>query len=284
MTGGNQKMTNNLKFDLDGYLERIHMKKPLHVNRETLDQLMFAQQSHIPYENLSIYYDTEPILLDAASLYQKMVVRRRGGYCFELNGIFIEALKRIGFTAYSCFCRVQQGASEIRPIRHRGTIVEAEGQILFCDVGYGSVLCPRSLELTADRPQRTLRGTYRFEKAGRGWWKLYYQPEKIRQENGLYEQREERVEVMCCQASAETEDFIPYNIITSTDPQSPFKRHKRAHLLTADGEIAFMDDHMTIVANGAAHVTAVKNARHEQEIFRQYFGIPEEELLALYKK
>ena len=106
----------------------------------------------------------------------------------------------------------------------------------------------------------------------------------VRPGGRLYEQREERVEVMCCQASAETEDFIPYNIITSTDPQSPFKRHKRAHLLTADGEIAFMDDHMTIVANGAAHVTAVKNARHEQEIFRQYFGIPEEELLALYKK
>ena len=266
------------EFDLELYLERIEAEKPSVLNREAIDRLMFAQQSHIPYENLSVYYGMEPIRLDPDSLFRKMVVRGRGGYCFELNGLFAEALKRMGFAAYSCFCRVQKGAKRIQPIRHRGTIVELGQEKVFCDVGYGSLLCPRSLDLKTESRQHVRNGVYWFEPAAPGWWNLHYQPGPVWDESGNISQAQEQVELMVCLASAETEDFEIYNQITSTAADSPFKRHKRLHLLTKNGTIAFMDCVLTVIENGHMYRERAENREQEHLMLNEWFGIPLEEM------
>lgn len=265
-------------FDLEGYLRRIGEKKPDCPDRKALDKLMFAQQSHIPYENLSVYYGTEPIRLDAEGLYQKLVARSRGGYCFELNGIFAEALKQIGFSSYSCFCRVQKGTDRPQPMRHRGTIVEFEGEKVFCDVGYGSVLCPRSLDLKAWQKQQVREGIYWFEPVGRGWWNLHYQPGAVRDEEGNVTRAEEQVELMVCEASAEPTDFEVHNQITSNSPDSLFKRHRRAHLLTKNGSVAFMDGVLTVIEHGCMYRRKAENWEEECLILREWFGIPWKEM------
>ena len=275
------KRTDDDRFDLEQYLGRIETDRPQRTDRETLDRLMYAQQSHIPYENLSVYYGTEPVCLDPDSLYRKMVVRRRGGYCFELNGLFAEALKRLGFRAYSCFCRVQKGAARIQPIRHRGTIVELDQGTVFCDVGYGSVLCPRSLDLKTGYRQQVRDGVYRFASVGPGWWNLYYQPGPLWDEEGNMSQPKEQAELMVCLSSAEPEDFEVYNQITSTSADSVFKRHRRLHLLTEDGGIGYMDGRLTIVKNGRIRTICADSFRQECRILHEWFGIPMEELQAL---
>ncbi len=274
------KTTEVDRFDLEGYLGRIGMDRPRRPDRETLDRLMYAQQSHIPYENSSVYYDTEPVRLDPDSLYRKMVIRRRGGYCFELNGLFTEALRQLGFTAYSCFCRVQKGAAQIQPIRHRGTIVELEQGAVFCDVGYGSVLCPRSLDLKTGYLQKVREGTYRFEPAGQGWWNLHYRPGPVRDEAGNVSRPEEQVELMVCLSSAEPEDFEVYNQITSTASDSVFKRHRRLHRLTEEGGIGYMDGRLTIVEKGRVRTVWVDGFRQECQMLHEWFGIPVEEFQA----
>src|SRR5487761_637721 len=75
-------------FHLDAYLERIRYDGPLSPSAETLRCLHRAQASSIPFENLDLFLG-RPIQLDPASLVGKLVDGRRGGYCYELNGLFL---------------------------------------------------------------------------------------------------------------------------------------------------------------------------------------------------
>src|SRR5437588_8928831 len=78
------------------YLDRINYRGPLNADAETLRQLHVAHLRSVPFENLSIQAH-EIISLDDESLFEKIVARRRGGFCYELNGLFAALLRGIGF-------------------------------------------------------------------------------------------------------------------------------------------------------------------------------------------
>jgi N-hydroxyarylamine O-acetyltransferase len=81
--------------DIDAYLERIDYRGPLEPTAETLRRLHFAHLLAVPFENLSIHAG-EAIVLDDAALFDKIVARRRGGFCSELNGLFAALLGAVG--------------------------------------------------------------------------------------------------------------------------------------------------------------------------------------------
>ncbi len=82
--------------DITAYLNRIGYHGPREPTIETLRALHLAHLLAVPFENLSIGIG-EPIVLDQAALFDKIVLRRRGGFCYELNGMFAALLRALGF-------------------------------------------------------------------------------------------------------------------------------------------------------------------------------------------
>ena len=135
-------------FDLPAYLNRIGYARTPQPDVETLHGLHRAHVRAIPFENLDIQLG-RPIKLDAGSLQAKLVRRRRGGYCFEQNGLFALALGSIGFDFETCEARVRQGAQgAIRPRTHMVLKVRCGGRDWLADVGFGGdgLIDPAPLE------------------------------------------------------------------------------------------------------------------------------------------
>ncbi len=123
-------------FDLAAYLRRIGFEGEARPDVATLRLLHLAHATTLPFENLDIQMGL-PIRLDLASLQDKLVRRRRGGYCFEQNTLFQAALRAIGFEPRACEARVRWGALEVLPRTHMLLLVPVEGQDWLADVGFG---------------------------------------------------------------------------------------------------------------------------------------------------
>src|SRR6476620_2196832 len=105
--------------DAQAYLQRIHFSAALDLaapqpSSRLLGALHQAHLLLVPFENLSIHYG-QPILLEERALYDKIVRRRRGGFCYELNGLFAWLLRQLGFTVTLLSARVAQADGDFSP-------------------------------------------------------------------------------------------------------------------------------------------------------------------------
>ena len=78
--------------DVPSYLKRIDYRGSLELTVEVLNELQYAHLLSVPFENLDIHLG-HPILLKEAKLFEKLVTQRRGGFCYELNGLFTALLQ-----------------------------------------------------------------------------------------------------------------------------------------------------------------------------------------------
>ncbi len=122
--------------DVDAYLRRIGYDGPREPSIETLRGLHRNHLYTVPFENLDIPLGV-PIVLEPARLYDKIVVRRRGGFCYELNGLFCELLRALGFQASMLSGRVRHDDGGFGPeFDHMLLKVELPEPWL-ADVGFG---------------------------------------------------------------------------------------------------------------------------------------------------
>ncbi len=193
----------------DGYLKRIHFSQPVKADRATLDGLVKAQLNAIPFENLDQQLGVEVSTgLDRA--YKKIVLGHRGGWCFELNGLFGWLLQEIGF-------EVVMLAGHVRPDKpdsesngdHMLLMVECDGPMLV-DVGFGGGPCaPIPLRPgTVTQPPYTIS----ISDEGGGWLKY---SELTDEKEGAYWFTLNKVE---------TSDFEAANHRLQSNPESPFRR------------------------------------------------------------
>src|SRR5262249_26469036 len=96
------------------YVARIGYDGPLEVTHETLAQIHLAHLLTVPFENLDIHLG-RPILLDLDRIFDKIVRRRRGGFCYELNGLFGWLLGALGFDVTMVSARVANERGEFSP-------------------------------------------------------------------------------------------------------------------------------------------------------------------------
>ena len=96
---------NHTVFALEPYLQRLHYAGDIQPTEDRLEALHRAQAYTIPFENFDILLG-RGISLDPSALYDKLVHHARGGYCFELNGLFLMALQAVGFEARALLARV----------------------------------------------------------------------------------------------------------------------------------------------------------------------------------
>jgi len=158
--------------DVEAYLARIGVKRQ-EPSREYLDALVHAHQCTIPFETLDVTDYHRLGSLHTADLFDKVITRKRGGYCFELNGLFVLLLQALGFDAYSCPCRMLMHNEPVSlPATHRANMVRLDQGLLYCDVGFGGPVPSGSLNV-ANGPEQTIRGeTFWFRQESAYWYTL----------------------------------------------------------------------------------------------------------------
>jgi N-hydroxyarylamine O-acetyltransferase len=158
---------------LAAYLERVGFEGTPRADLDTLRRLHRAHVLAIPYENLDVQL-RRPVSLDARDVYEKLVERRRGGWCYEMCGLLAWALEEIGFRVTrmeGAVWRAQLG--EISVGNHLVLRVDLERPYL-ADVGLGDgILEPVPL---AVGPIRQGWLEFRLEQLGESWWRFHNHP------------------------------------------------------------------------------------------------------------
>ena len=160
-------------WNLDAYFARIGYDGSREPTLTVLNALTLAHAQSIPFENLDVLLG-KSISLSREALEQKLVHERRGGYCFEQNGLFLEVLGALGFqvTPLSARVRLDRPRSFTPPRTHVFVRVELDGESWLTDVGVGGLSLTGALALDSDREQRTPHETRRLVREGA---RLYHQ-------------------------------------------------------------------------------------------------------------
>jgi N-hydroxyarylamine O-acetyltransferase len=154
-------------FDLDAYLRRIGYAGERTPTLATLRAIHRLHPQAIPFENLNPLARW-PVRLDLASLEQKLVRERRGGYCYEHNLLFSHALRALGFEVTWLAARALWNVPEgvIRPRTHMLLLVDLDDEAFIADVGFGGLTLTAPLRLEADLEQATPHEPVRLKEAG----------------------------------------------------------------------------------------------------------------------
>lgn len=248
-----------MSLDLDAYVRRIGYEGPRESSLDVLRTLHAAHATAIPFENLAIQLGELPLRLDEDSLMDKLVTRRRGGYCFEQNHLFQAVLRRLGFEVRAFEARVRMGAADILPRTHMLLCVTVDGRDWLSDVGFGGegLFHPVALDgEVSDQPQGRLRvapdGPLRVLQSEQlqGWMDLYaFEPVP-------------RLKV----------DFEMGNWYTSTHPESRFVKTLTAQLLLLDGRRVLRGVDYTEVQGGEVTHRVLEVAEIPR-VLRQDFGL-----------
>lgn len=251
---------NNKTFDLDAYLARLNHSGPVRPTQDCLEALHRAQLYTIPFENFDIQLG-RGISLEPAALCDKLVRRARGGYCFELNGLFLMALRAIGFEARPLLGRVHL----VEPPsgrEHLFLLVTLQGRPWIADVGFGGPGFRAPIPFELDRPTSHDGLTFRFVEAGP--YGVMLQTLKQGQWLDLY--------------SFDLGHVFPADIalgnhFTSTHPNSLFTLARVVALPTPGGRVSLLNRTLRTVSAGAEQVWELTEGQAYLDALKSHFGI-----------
>ena len=244
---------------LERYLARVEHVASLDPTVATLHALHEAHASHIPFENIDVLLG-RGVDLEPAALQQKIVVDRRGGYCFEHNLLFASVLQELGFDVTCLSARVRLGAVGIRPRTHMLLLVRCAESQWIADVGFGSdgLLLPVPFAPAAESSQ----GLRTCRVIGEGtWWVM--QSRRADAWIDLYAftlDAHERI------------DYEVLNHFTATHPRSIFRSLLVAQLLSADRRIGLRNHELTVETIGGTATRTLTDAE-VVEALRNTFGL-----------
>ena len=243
--------------DVGRYLERIGYAGPLAPTLATLRQLHVAHLMSVPFENLSVRRG-EPIALEVAPLFEKIVLRKRGGFCYELNGLFAALLESLGFRVSRLAGRV--GPAGI-PFDHMALRVDLDEPWL-ADVGFGdSFLFP--LRLDERGPQEGGCGRrYRLDGADGGGLLLLREEEQGWQRQYLF-----TLEPWPLSAF---EGGCRYH---QTSPNSSFTQKTVISRATQTGRITLSERRLIVTSDGKRSETDLGDDVSVSRALAEHFGI-----------
>ncbi|GAA2616373.1 arylamine N-acetyltransferase [Dactylosporangium fulvum] len=243
----------------DAYLERIGVDRPARPDLDALRRLQRAHLGAVPFENLSIHLG-EPVVLEEAALLDKIVDRRRGGFCYELNGAFGALLRALGYRVTLHSARVWGGGRFSAPFDHLALRVELDAPWLV-DVGFGR-FCHHPLRLDARGPQSDPGGVFEVvEHPGAAG-----PPDlDVRGESGW--------EYRLDQRPYDLSDFVPTCWWHQTSPASHFPRSLTCSRLTASGGRVTLSGTTLITTDGETRSERVLSTEEALSAYDSEFGI-----------
>lgn len=168
-----------MSVDLQRYFKRINYRGPTAPTLDTLQQLHQAHTQAIAFENFDVLLGRR-INIDDDTVFEKLVVAGRGGWCFEQNGLFRRVLAELGFKVTNLSARVLLSNPVALPaLTHRLTLVGVNNESWIADVGFGGKTLPGPMRLTEDNVQDTSYGRYSLECKDGAWSLKYHDPEKV---------------------------------------------------------------------------------------------------------
>jgi len=246
----------------DAYLERIGYRGSREPTLATLRALQRTHLWQVPFENLDIHRQQE-IRIDLDRFYDKIVRRKRGGFCFEVNGLFNELLEDFGFVTHFITCSVfSQPKQQFTPYFGHVAIIAHLEEDWLVDVGFGTNF-PEPLRLATEEPQLQ-DGTY-------------YQLLPLNAEETLlqrFTEGEAPIKMYKFKRNPqELSDFSEMCVYHQTSPESIFTQGKLCSLMTADGRITLTDKVFIETLGSEKQETAVKNQHDFEQKLKEYFGI-----------
>jgi N-hydroxyarylamine O-acetyltransferase len=253
--------------DIQAYFDRIGYHGPREPMVETLRALHLAHLLAVPFENLNIGRGW-PIVLDQDALFEKIVVGRRGGFCYELNGLFAALLRALGFEVTPLSAGVAREAGGFGPeFDHLTLLVQAPGARTMppdrwlADVGFGdSFREPLRFDDPGEQPegQRAYRiardGEHRVleQREGAGDWRPQYR-------FTLQPRRHDEFAEMC-----------RYH---QTSPESGFTRRRVCTRATTDGRVTLSDMRLIITRDGERTERELADEAEVASALREWFGV-----------
>ena len=261
------------------YFERLGIPEPADGeprDKALLDRIIYAHQLAIPFENLDVVDGHLNVSLGIGDVFDKVVRGKRGGYCFELNGIFHALLAELGYDVMPVVGRSLKNRGYVYPFTHRAVIAEVDGQRLFCDVGYGGPMPPCSVPLIDGHEISSHGQTFRIEAGEGNWWNL------------LYLGRTDELEAARASSSAPREpepvtafldermqltDYAVLSHFCATSPLSVFTQWRMVNRRTADGNVSITADEFTRVSGAEKETAKIETEEQFRRILREEFGI-----------
>ena len=246
--------------DVDAYLERIGYVGPRTAVAGTLRALHRAHLEAVPFENLDIHLG-RPIVLDEAAFYDKIVRRRRGGFCYELNGLFAALLRRLGFAVTPLSARVVNEAGEVGPEFDHLTLKVETGRPWLADVGFGNGF---SEPLRLDKSGTQVRnGTdFRVSAQGTDWLVSRCEPGGDWQDRYRFSLMPHRL--------GEFAEMCRYH---QTSGASQFTQGRICSRRTADGLVTLTDDRLIVTDAGGRRESRVDDEKAFRKALADRFGI-----------
>lgn len=251
-------------FNLEAYFNRINYQGSKLVQLETLNGITNAHVKSIPFENLDVLLK-KPINLSDESIFEKLVIQRRGGYCFEQNSLLMRALEHLGFkvSPLSARVRLQRPREEIPPRTHLFLRVDLNTETWLTDVGIGAASLTSAIKLNTQSEQATPHEPRRILKEDQRWF------HQIKYGNNWSD---------VCEFTMEEMPLIDRelsNWFTSTHPNSHFKnRLMVAKSLDSGCRITLLNNYLTHRdQNGASVQKQINNNIELIDILSKEFGI-----------
>lgn len=246
--------------DLDAYLERLNYAGSLAPTEDCLRTLGRAQYQAIPFENFDILLG-RGISLNPAALFNKLVHRARGGYCFELNGLLLMALKAVGFNARALLARVHlTGTPTGRG--HQLSLITLNGRQWIADVGFGAPHLAEAIPLEANR--KTIHNGQPFRLVETIPFGIMLQAFRDDQWQDLYSFELSHV----CPA-----DIAYGNHFTSTHCDSFFTYSRVASRPLPNGWVSLLDRSLKSVLGGVTQVRELPRGQAYIHALKTHFGI-----------
>ncbi|GGO90833.1 arylamine N-acetyltransferase family protein [Wenjunlia tyrosinilytica] len=241
--------------EVDAYLARIGAARPERAGSDGLRDLSLRHLTTVPFENLSIHLG-EDIVLEEKALLDKVVHRRRGGFCYELNGLFGALLSALGYRVTLMSARVFNGTEAGPPFDHLALRVETPAPWLV-DVGFGDH-SHFPLRLGTSTEQDDPAGTFTILETADGDLDVLKDGEP-----------QYRLE----QRPRELADFVPACWWQRTSPDSHFTRGPICSRLTEDGRISIGGRTLIRTVDRQRYETALESDTELLAAYRTHFGI-----------
>jgi N-hydroxyarylamine O-acetyltransferase len=245
---------------VSAYLARIGVPECPAPTTDSLRDLHLRHLRSVPFENLDIHLDRR-ISLTIADLYAKVVERERGGFCYELNGLFAALLRRLGFDVVMYACRVQSSHGVGPLFDHLALAVAARDspEQWLADVGFGRHSAyPLRLGHAGD--QDDPNGIFRLEARDSGDLDVL-----------LHGRMQYRIETR----PRTLDDFEPTCWWQQTRPGSHFRAGPVCSRLTETGGMITIADHVLIRTEAGERTEDILTSDEEVlAAYRSHFGMP----------
>ena len=247
---------------IQAYLQRIKYAGPTTPSLSVLQHLQKQHLFQVPFENLDIHRQVR-IELDAKQIYQKIVHNRRGGFCFELNGLYYELLSNLGFEVRRVSAIVMDEDRNWTPeFDHMSLVVRIEGQEYLSDVGFGRFsFWPIKLELGL------------VQEDGEGKFRVEAGPAERLIISKLTNEQWQPEFAFDPKAVA-YQDFAARSAYHQDDPSSHFQKQRIITKPSEQGRLTLTDKEFKITrASQAFHEVAIKNETDFEAKLWEHFGI-----------